>query len=96
MSTYKVNQNKMEVMVITLRGLIAFVRTHHDLVFLGYKGRNFPAVTGDCRLAAPINFIRVISAAGKWTPLESFSFPLVSFSCRSHAREIRRTRIHKQ
>ena len=55
------------------------------LVFLWHKGRNFRAITGDCRLAAPINFTRGISAAGNWTLLDSFSFPSVSFSCRCHA-----------
>ena len=37
---------------------IAFVRTHPNLVLLWYKGRNFRAITDDCRLAASINFIR--------------------------------------
>ena len=83
-------------MVITLWGFIAFVRTHPNLVFLWYKGRNFRTITGECRIAAPINFIWGISAARNWTPLDSLSFPLVSFSCGRHAREIRRTQIHKQ
>ena len=64
---------------------IAFV----NLVFLWHKGRNFLAVTSDCQLAALINFIKGISAAGNWTPTDSFS-------CRCHARGIRRTRIHNQ
>ena len=37
------------------RQLIALVRPHPSLVFLWHKGRNFRAITGDCRLAAPIN-----------------------------------------
>ena len=90
---------------LVLRHLIAFVRAQPNLVYLWHKGRNLRAITGDCRLVAPINFIRGISAARNWTPLDSFSFPLVSFSCRYHARRIthrleslwiRRTRIHKQ
>ena len=78
--------------------LVAFVRTNPSLVFLCYKGRNYQAITGDCQLAVPINFIRGISAVGNWIPLDSFSFSLVSFSCRCHACRIhvRRTRIHNQ
>ena len=56
--------------------LIAFVRTHPNLVFLWHKGRNFGAITDDCRLATPINFIRGISA-GK---LDSFPLDFVSVS----------------
>ena len=76
--------------------LITFFKTHPNLVFLWYKGRFFRAITGDCKLAASTNFISGISASGNWNPLDSFSFPLVSFSCRCHARRIRRTRIHNQ
>ena len=43
--------------------IIVFVRTHPNLVFLWHKGKNFRAITGDCKLAAAsINFIRGISA----------------------------------
>ena len=51
---------------------IAFVRTHPNLVVLWHKGRNFEAITGDCRLATPINFIK-----GK---LDSFRLDFVSVS----------------
>ena len=54
--------------------MIAFVRTHPNLVFR--KGRNFRAITGDCRLATPINFIRGISAG----TLDSFRLDFVSVS----------------
>ena len=37
--------------------MIAFVRRHPILVFLWHKGRNFWAITCDCRLAAPINHL---------------------------------------
>ena len=73
--------------------LIAFVRTPPNLVFLWYKDRNFTAITGDYRLAAPNNFIRGITAAGNCTPLSSISFPLVSFFVQMCSR-IRRPRIH--
>ena len=76
-------------------GLIVFFRTHPNLLFLCYKGKTFQAITGNCRLATPINFIRGISAVGNWTPLETFMFPLVLFSCRCHARRIRLSGIHK-
>ena len=46
------------------------------LVFLRYKARNFWGITGDCRLAAPIDFIKGISA-GK---LNSFQLDFVSVS----------------
>ena len=46
--------------------IIAFVRTHPNL----------RAITGDCKLAAPINFIRGISA-GK---LDSFRLDFVCVS----------------
>ena len=55
---------------------IAFVRTHHNLVFLWHKGSEIRAITGDCRLAAPINFIRGI-LAGK---LDSFRLDFVCVS----------------
>ena len=48
---------------------IAFVGTHPNLVLLWYKGRNFRAITGDCRLAASINFIRAHLGSRK---LDSF------------------------
>ena len=48
--------------------LIAFVRTHPNLVFLWHKASNFRAIPCDCRLAALSNFTRGISA-GK---LDSF------------------------
>jgi len=51
--------------------IVAFVRAHPNLVFLWHKGKNFQAIKGDCRLAPPINFIRGISAAVNWTPLDS-------------------------
>ena len=41
---------------------IAFVRTHPNLVLLWHKGRYFRAITGDCRLADPTDFIRGITA----------------------------------
>ena len=46
------------------------------LVFLWYKARNFWGITGDCRLTAPIDFIKGISA-GK---LNSFQLDFVSVS----------------
>ena len=57
---------------------IAFVRTHPDLVFLGHQGRNFRSYQrkGDWKLAAPINFIRGISAR----KLDSFRLDFVSVS----------------
>ena len=42
-------------------------------MFLWHEGRNFRANTGDCKLAAVINFIRGISP-GNWTPFDSISF----------------------
>ena len=43
--------------------MIAFVRTHPNLVSLWHQGRLFRAIgTGDRKLAAPINVIRGISA----------------------------------
>ena len=45
-------------------------------VFLWHKGRNFRTITGDCKLAAPINFIRGILA---WKP-DSFRLDFVSIS----------------
>ena len=81
---------------------IAFVGTHPNLVLLWYKGRNFRAITGDCRLAASINFIRahlgrtqetgLLWQGRGWTRFRD----LVSFSCRCHARRLRRTRIHNE
>ena len=56
--------------------IVAFVRTHPNKVFRWHKGRNFQAITGDCKLAAPINFIRGISA-GK---LDSFQLDFISIS----------------
>ena len=47
-----------------------------NLVFLWHKGRNFRAITGDCRLDTPINFIRGFSV-GK---LDSFLLDFVSVS----------------
>ena len=44
------------------RDLFAFVRTHPNLVFLWHQGRNFRAITGDCKLTVPINVISGISA----------------------------------
>ena len=76
-------------------GLIVFFRTRPNRLFLCYKGKTFQAITGNCRLATPIYFIRGISAVGNWTPLETFLFPLVLFSCRCHARRIRLSGIHK-
>ena len=55
---------------------VAFVRKHSNLVFLWHKGRNFRAVTGNCKLAASTNFIRGISA-GK---VNSFRLNFVSVS----------------
>ena len=52
------------------RDLFAFVRTHPNLVFLWHQGGNFRAITGDCKLAVPINVIRGISA-GRETELLS-------------------------
>ena len=34
--------------------IIAFARRHPNLVFLWYKGRNFRAITGDCRSEPPL------------------------------------------
>ena len=51
--------------------LVAFVRTHPNLVFLWHKGYH-----GNCRLAAPINFIKGIST-GK---LDSFRLDFVPMS----------------
>ena len=40
--------------------IVFVIRMHPNLVFLWQKGRNLQAmsITGDCRLATPINFIR--------------------------------------
>ena len=59
-----------------LAQIIAFVRTHPNMVFLYHKGRNFSATTDKCKLAAPINSIRCITA-GK---LDSFRLDFVSVS----------------
>ena len=56
--------------------IIAFVRTHPNLVFLWHKGRNFRAITDDCKLVALIDFIRGTSA-GK---LDSSRLDFVSVS----------------
>ena len=64
---------------------MAFVRTLPNLLFLWHKGWNLGAITGECWLAVPINFSRGISAAKSWTPLDSFSSHLVSFSWRCYA-----------
>ena len=56
---------------------IVFIRTHPNLVFMWYKGRNFSAITGDYQLAAPVNFIRGILALGNWTPLDLFDVMLI-------------------
>ena len=56
---------------------IVFIRMHPNVVFLWYKGRNLSAITGDYRLAAPVNFIRGILASGNWTPLDLFDVMLV-------------------
>ena len=57
--------------------VFAFVRTHPNLVFLWHKGRNFRVTTGDCRLAAPINFFQ--GHLGRWK-LDFFGLVFVSFS----------------
>ena len=54
--------------------LIAFVIMRPNLVFLWHYGKNFQATTGDCKLAAPIKFIRGTSA-GK---LDSFQLNFIS------------------
>ena len=46
------------------------------LVFLWYKTTNFRSIRGDCRLAAPSDFIRGISAR----KLDSFRLDFVSES----------------
>ena len=56
--------------------VVCFVRTHRNLVFLWHKGRKFRAITGNCQLAVPINFIRGISAR----KLDCFRLDLVSIS----------------
>ena len=60
------------------RKLIAFVRAHPNLVFLWHKDRNFRAITGDCRLAAPINWFYQGHLGRK--ELDSFGLVFVSFS----------------
>ena len=55
-------------------GVNGVVRTHPNLVFLWHLGNNFLAITGDCKLAAPINFIRA-PRPGNLTPFDSTSFP---------------------
>ena len=60
------------------RQFIAFVRAHSNLVFLWHKGRNFRAITGDCRLAAPINWFYQGHLDRK--ELDSFGLVFVSFS----------------
>ena len=40
----------------------------------GNKTIIFSAITRDCKLAAPINFIRA-PWPGNWTPFDSTSFP---------------------
>ena len=44
-------------------------------LFLWYKATYFRGVGGDCRVAAPIDFIRAISA---WKLRDSFQFDFVS------------------
>ena len=46
---------------IYLHSLIAFVRTHPNLVFLWHKGRNFRAITGDCRLTTLVVTFNIFS-----------------------------------
>ena len=61
--------------------LIAFLRTHPSLMFLWHDKRQMfeLATTAHCQFGIHITFIRGISAAGNWTPLESFLFPLILF-----------------
>ena len=62
---------------LILGEVFAFVRTHPNLVLLCHKGRNFRVITGDCRLAAPINFFQ--EYLGRWK-LDFFGLVFVSFS----------------
>ena len=70
-SVYRKN---LGIRVKTFVFTIAFFRTHPHLVFLLYKGRHIWITTCDCKLAAPTNFIRGISA-GK---MDSFRLDFVS------------------
>ena len=54
------------------------------LVFLWYKATNFQSIGGDCRLAAPTDFIRGISVR----KLDSFRLDFVSVSD-EHGSEIK-------
>ena len=61
--------------------MIAFVRTHPNLVFLWHKGRNFRFIA----ISRLYKFYQGISAAGNGAPLDSFSFLFVSFPWRCDA-----------
>ena len=79
--------------------LIAFVRTHPNLVFLWHQGRHFRAIgTGDRKLAAPINVIRGISARKLASQAAVFRGARISSLCESfrvasHAGVFRGARI---
>lgn len=61
--TPRTRRNKR--MLCRLRFVVALSRSSERiliLVFLWYKATNFRGIRGDCRLAAPADFIRGISA----------------------------------
>ena len=45
--------SKMTTKLVAIPDLVAFVRTHPNLVFLWHYGRNVRAITGERKLAAP-------------------------------------------
>ena len=59
---FKCNDLVFIYFIVIFIMFIPFVRTLLILVFLWYKATNFRGVGGDCRLAVPTDFIRVISA----------------------------------
>ena len=56
------NTNMAAVLSFWETNIIVSIRAHPNLVFPWHKGKHFRAITGDCKLAASINFIRGISA----------------------------------
>ena len=70
--------SKVTTKLVAIPDLVAFVRTHPNLVFLWHYGRHFRAITGECRLTALNNFIRGTSVAE--TGLLSTRFRFRNFS----------------
>ena len=61
--------------------IVTFIRMHPNLVFLWHQGRNFRAITGDCKLATPIN-------VGQETGLLSTRFLFHNFSVSDEPRSV--------